>query len=134
MQISQLIRKWMDRGEDARTPKDAHARFQLVYGGVPVGNLSVREGQWTFQYTDEFRERSDLRPIVEFPDVSKTYVSEELWPFFAMRIPSLSQSNIRGIIAHEHIDETDDAALLRRFGKTSVSTPYQLFESESAES
>ena len=80
------------------------------------------------RYTDEFRSQSQLRPLVDFPDVTRTYKSQDLWPFFSMRIPSLQQSNIRHIVDTEQIDDTDEVRLLQRFGQRSIANPFELHE------
>lgn len=112
--------------EPLSVPGGARALFRLCYGQLPVVELSAENGLWTLRYTDEFRQQQNVRPLVEFPDVERTYVSAELWPFFAMRIPSLQQSNIRGIVDREHIDETDEVRLLQRFGRRSITNPFEL--------
>jgi HipA-like protein len=106
------------------------ATFRLLLRKLPVGVLSLRDGQWHFKYTDEFRQRKDLRPLVQFPLKEEAYTSEELWPFFGMRIPSLKQPSIQSTISREKIDQTDRVQLLRRFGKRTIANPYELIESE----
>ena len=111
-------------------PKDAHAEFTLLYKNTPIAILSAEDGKWRFHYTDEFR-RIRLRAFVEFPDLDKTYTSDELWPFFAMRIPSLKQPAVRQIVDEESIDPTDEVQLLRCFGRRTVANPFELVESVS---
>ena len=120
-----IFRGWLGR-EAMQTPAEAVARFRLCYGRLPVVDLSVKDGVWMLRYTDEFRSQDKLRPLVEFPDVERTYRSEELWPFFSMRIPSLQQSSIRRIVDSEQIDETDEVKLLQRFGRRSITNPFEL--------
>ncbi|HEX7378656.1 MAG TPA: HipA N-terminal domain-containing protein [Pirellulales bacterium] len=125
-----LLRFWMGKGEKLRAPPDARADFLLRFKGVTIGMLSAADGEWTFRYTDGFRKLGELRPIVEFPDIGKTYKSEELWPFFVMRLPSLRQPSVRDILESEAIDDTDEVALLRRFGKRAISSPFELEPTE----
>jgi HipA-like protein len=125
------MKRWMARRPDLRTPEGAQATFRLVFNGLTIGVLTVRNGRWTFQYSDEFRQRRNLRPITEFPDVSRIYESQDLWPFFGMRIPSLNQASVRQIIRKEQLDETDEVQLLRRFGKRTISNPFELIETGS---
>lgn len=99
--------------------------FCLRYRNINIGSLSFSDGMWTFRYADNFK-HSGLRTITEFPDVTKTYKSSELWPFFLMRIPSIRQADIRSIVAKENIDEHDEARLLRRFGRKTVANPFEL--------
>jgi HipA-like protein len=90
--------------------------------------LTVIDGRWRFEYSEEFRRQKHLRPIVGFGDLVKTYESDELWPFFAMRIPGLKQTAVQDIIRKEHIDATNEVQLLRRFGRRTVANPFELVE------
>jgi len=109
---------------DAATEREA--AFGLFLGKVHVGVLTLSDGQWKFEYSDEFRRHDELRPLVSFPDKTAVYQADELWPFFAMRIPSLKQPAIRERIEREHIDERDRVKLLRRFGARTIANPYRL--------
>ena len=93
---------------------------------MTIGVLSAADDEWTFRYTDEFRKSGELRPIVEFPDVDKTYKSDELWPFFVMRLPSVKQPSVRNILESEAIDDSDEVELLRRFGQRAICSPFEL--------
>lgn len=106
--------------------------FRLVLRDVPVGTLSYEDGRWVFEYTDQFRTQKDLRPLVAFPEVGRRYVSDALWPFFGMRIPSLKQPAVKQAVAAEHLDEGDRVQLLRRFGRRTVVNPYELVPQEPA--
>jgi HipA-like protein len=105
------------------------ASFMLMYNDRHIGTLRLKAGEWSFAYSAEFKERPNLRTITEFPMVDKVYRSKELWPFFAMRVPSLRQAGIKRIIELEHINEDDEAALLRRFGRKTVANPFELVDS-----
>ena len=63
---------------------------------------------------------------MDFPDVNKTYRYEELPPFFVQRIPGLGQPKVQKIILEEKIDAHNEVELLKRFGKLSISNPFQL--------
>lgn len=104
----------------------ARAEFKLLYGDLLVGTLSVGAGVWRFEYSDAFRHRDELRALVEFPDVDKSYESKELWQFFASRIPSTEQPEVEEILKREHIEEDDAVGLLSRFGKRTVASPFEL--------
>ena len=117
------IRYWMRKPEKPALSSAPEAKFQLIYDGQSLGMLSFKGGIWTFAYSDEFRQQSHLRPIVVFPDINKVYQCEELWPFFAMRIPSLKQTQIHDVIVKENIDEGDEVKLLQRFGKRTIANP-----------
>ncbi|MGI9064902.1 MAG: HipA N-terminal domain-containing protein [Pyrinomonadaceae bacterium] len=124
--IMDKAKEWLGFARSVKAPPEAHAKFLLTYDGLLVGTLSVEDGIWKFEYSDEFRQSGDLRPIVEFPDVSKTYENEELWQFFASRIPSTEQAEVGAILKREHIKEDDAIGLLSRFGKRTVANPFEL--------
>ncbi len=117
-------------GIDARAevPPGVRVRFALVYHDLIIGFLSYDDGRWHFKYTDEFRSVGELQPLIMFPDVDKVHESEELWPFFQMRIPSLKQPAVRAVIAKEQIDPKNLVQLLRRFGRRTISNPFELRE------
>lgn len=124
--------EWWGMKQDLTAPPDIQAEFELVLGDIPVGMLSVRDGQWHFLYSDEFRELPAYRPLVEFPDLHKEYIQEELWQFFASRIPSTLQPDVEDVLQREHIEEDDIIALLKRFGKRTVTSPFELRNKELA--
>ncbi len=115
--------------EEIQTPQGVTASFSLQYHDLEVGTLRLKDGVWQFRYSPEFRRQSDLTPLVAFPDVSKTYESDTLWPFFMARIPGISQPEIRELIEAEGLDEHSAVDLLRRFGKRTISNPFILQQS-----
>jgi hypothetical protein len=99
----------------------------LHIGNVPVGELACEAGLWTFVYTQQFKARRDeFFPIVGFPDLDENYQSEQLWPFFLVRIPGLGQPEVQETIAKEKLDATNEAQLLRRFGERTIANPFVL--------
>ncbi len=114
--------------EDLTTPKDIHAEFELKYKTLTIGYLVLDNGVWEFSYSEEFKNQDELRPIVQFPNKGKKYANEELWPFFTVRIPGLNQPEIQHIIESENIDRSNEVELLKRFGKKTISNPYELVE------
>jgi HipA-like protein len=121
----EAAREWLGMRKAVHAPPDVRARFLLTYGDLLIGTLSVQDGIWRFEYSDEFR-RSDLRPIVEFPDVNNSYENQDLWQFFASRIPSTEQVEIEEILRRENIAEDDAVGLLRRFGTRTINNPFEL--------
>ncbi|MDQ2841010.1 MAG: hypothetical protein M3Y72_08230 [Acidobacteriota bacterium] len=115
--------------DEIRTPQDEDATFILRYVDLLVGDLGLHEGVWTFEYTDAFRQQADVKPLIDFPDVTKTYVSPTLWPFFLARIPGISQPKVRDEISKAGLDEHSDVQLLRRFGQQTISNPFILMAS-----
>ncbi len=124
--IMDKAKEWLGFAHNVKAQPGARAKFLLTYDDLLVGTLSVEDGVWRFEYSDEFRGSDDLRPLVEFPDVGKTYVNEELWQFFASRIPSPEQAEVGEILKREHIEEDDAVTLLGRFGKRTVANPFEL--------
>lgn len=102
-----------------------HANFELRLNGKPVGELSYKNGQWHFSYTPEFKS-SGKKPVYGFPSLEREYTSEALWPFFAYRIPSLKQPSVQQIIKKEQLNSNDQSALLARFGRLTVTNPFEL--------
>lgn len=108
-------------------PKSEKATFHLKVDGFVLGILKCEKGLWHFKYTDEFKSKADkYNRIIGFPDLSKEYISESLWPFFRIRIPGLKQPVIQEIIQKEHLDIENEAELLKRFGERTIANPYIL--------
>ncbi|MFN0033843.1 MAG: HipA N-terminal domain-containing protein [Saprospiraceae bacterium] len=123
--------------DDVTTPSDKKMAFMVILNNKHVGTLELEEGKWYFSYSDFFKQdfyksksgeqkEHSLAPLFGFPDIEKAYESEILWPFFAGRIPGLKQPEVKEIIEREHIDKNDLAALLARFGKKTISNPFEL--------
>jgi HipA-like protein len=126
--LQQVIGSLRRRAGISETKAPAKAAFELRYDGLRVGNLTCNDGKWTFWYSDEFRHRPDLRPLVQFADVNYVYRSDRLWPFFLLRIPSMGQADVQAALKKEHIDASDEVALLRRFGRRTIANPFELVE------
>lgn len=129
MPIKRLMdraKEWLGFSKTVKAPPEAHAKFLLKYDGLVIGTLSVDGGVWRFEYSDEFKLEPTLRPIVEFPDINRVYENEDLWQFFASRIPSPEIPEVEEILQREHIAEDDAVSLLRRFGKDTIASPFQL--------
>ena len=122
----EAARTWLAMRRPVQAPHGLRAKFLLTFNDLLIGTLSVEDGVWKFEYSDEFRQRGSLRPLVEFPDVNGSYESEELWQFFASRIPSTEQAEVEAILKKENISEDDAIGLLRRFGTRTTSNPFKL--------
>lgn len=108
-------------------PKNEEAKFILKVDKIRMGTLYCKDGEWHFKYCNEFKKRSEeYNRIIGFPDLNKTYKSETLWPFFQIRIPGLKQPSIQKILKEEKIDQNNEAELLKRFGKKTITNPYEL--------
>jgi HipA-like protein len=109
-----------------KTQAQSHEKFELGYKELEIGTLTFKDGEWVFKYSDEFKSQTEIQAMIDFPDTNKTYRSDELWPFFLSRIPGLSQPAVKELLRKEKINEDDEAALLKRFGKTSITSPFTL--------
>lgn len=118
---------WKVEGhENIYTPKDIDISFKLTIRKLEVGTLSLKNGIWTFKYAEVFKTQDQIKPLPDFPKVEKIYRSEELYPFFVQRIPGLGQTKVKETIAEEKIDEHNEAALLKRFGRFTITNPFEL--------
>ena len=102
------------------------ATFKLTLDELLVGFLKFEKGKWVFEYSNDFKESVGIKPLTNFPDVDKTYVSENLWPFFSARIPSLSRSRVKQAAEKQGIEENDLIGLLDRFGRKTITNPFEL--------
>lgn len=100
--------------------------FTLKIDEVLVGNLELKDKVWIFTYSDEFKSQQVYRRLAGFSDLNKQYKSDTLWPFFKIRIPGLKQPMVREILERENLNSNDEALLLKRFGRISMSNPYIL--------
>jgi len=108
-------------------PANAKATFELKIDKVVIGKLLCEEGEWKFMYIDEFTElRNQYNHIAGFSNLDKVYHNDTLWPFFQTRIPGLKQPAVKEILKKENINETNELELLKRFGKKTISNPYEL--------
>lgn len=126
--LKKIFSKNPDR-EDQQThlPFNETVQFILKFDKIVIGTLNAVKGKWIFKYSDEFKKLTEkYNPIIGFPDLDKTYESEELWPFFLIRIPGLNQPAVQEILEVEEIDKQNEVALLKRFGYKSISNPYKL--------
>jgi len=121
--FSKIFRK---NGENYRVNHDQAYHFTLKIDSLNVGYLEHKNGERVFNYSDEFKQQRKYRRLIGFSNLNKEYVSNELWPFFKIRIPGLKQPMIREIIEKEKLDNQNEAALLKRFGYQIMTNPYIL--------
>jgi len=111
---------------DVVEPVEVRASFELSLGSLHVGTLSRDGDSWLFEYSQAFRQQGKISPIVDFPKVDQVYRSKELWPFFALRIPSLTQAHVQDYLRDIGRDQADSAELMKRFGRRSIANPFVL--------
>ncbi len=107
-------------------PVEETLALTVMLGDCEVGTLTADKGEWEFLYSEQFRRQNEIKPIVDFPDVQKTYRSRTLWPFFALRIPSPTQPAVRDFIEGRPGRKADEGLLLKEFGTRSVANPFRL--------
>lgn len=115
-----------DQNHDLSTPSEQLAHFVLSYKDLIIGHLRHHDGKWIFEYTEEFKRQDKVGVLTDFPQKDKKYEESHLWPFFALRIPGLGQPQVQKIIEKEKIDANNEIHLLRRFGKRTISNPFEL--------
>jgi HipA-like protein len=107
-------------------PVEAKLAFRVMLDDCEIGTLTADKGEWAFSYSDEFRRQTEIKPIVDFPDVKKPYRSRTLWPFFALRIPSPEQAAVREFLRSHPEKKPDEGILLKEFGERSIANPFRL--------
>jgi HipA-like protein len=107
-------------------PPEETLGFTVMLNDFEIGTLTADNGEWEFCYSEQFRRQSEIKPIVDFPDVQKVYRSRVLWPFFALRIPSPTQPAVRDFIEGRPGRTANEGLLLKEFGTRSVANPFRL--------
>lgn len=106
--------------------KEAIHLFALKYQNAEMGILKFMDNEWTFIYSEWFKNQDELQPLLEFPDKQKIYQCKELWTFFKDRIPSFKQPKIKQYIEKHPEQRSNLAKLLEVFGEYSVNNPFRL--------
>lgn len=117
-----------DESDHVKMPQNENVTFLLKLDGIEIGTLHCEHGEWVFSYSKEFKEtyKDEYNRIIGFPELDKVYKGYNLWPFFKIRIPGLKQPAVKEILAKEKIDEHNEVALLRRFGRKTIANSYEL--------
>ena len=100
--------------------------FTLHYKSHHIGTLTFHNGNWSFSYSEYFKDKKPIQLIHDFSDVDKVYQFRYLHPFFSMRIPSLKQPKVKRIVETEKIDVHNEVDLLKRFGRITIANPFIL--------
>jgi HipA-like protein len=123
--FGKIIPEWTRSSDIVPNSKDK-SEFILAYNATHIGTLTYLQGEWTFEYSVMFKNQNKIKPLTDFPDKNKIYKSEELWPFFASRIPSVKRPSIKEILQKEKISQDNIVKLLERFGKQTATNPFEL--------
>ena len=120
------IKKWVPKGFFYKKEKPEMVVFKLIFEHLHIGTLSFEKSNWQFKYTEEFKKQKELVPIMDFPDVNKTYESENLWPFFVSRIPSSATPYVKKKIETSKISKESLIEMLKTFGENTITSPFKL--------
>ncbi|MCD4794485.1 MAG: HipA N-terminal domain-containing protein [Bacteroidales bacterium] len=124
--INKIKKLWKtEEMEFSDTPENSNGEFHLKYQNIIIGILTYADGRWLFKYTDDFK-KLKIKPITDFPDKDKEYKDNQLWPFFAARIPAINQPYIYKKINEANINEKDSVELLKLFGHKTITNPFEL--------
>ena len=113
---------WHDSDEtNLQAIKGSKGRFDLMLGTLLVGVLLYENGVWSFSYSDVFKTQDKYEPLVNFPNLNQEYKSDQLWPFFASRLPGVSE------LKEKERESMDVLSLLKKYGRHVITNPYKLF-------
>ena len=128
MKAVSRIKKFLNPSgsENFKVVANEFAQFKLNLENLTVGFLKFENGNWFFEYSQDFKDSSRIKPLANFPDINKVYKSDTLWPFFVARIPSLSRNRVKQAVEKEGIKETDIISLLSQFGCKTITNPFEL--------
>lgn len=111
---------WHDSDETNLKAIDGKTgKFDLMLGTLLVGTLIYSSGVWTFSYSEEFKKQTASAPLVNFPSKDKVYESNQLWPFFASRLPGNAK-------LESEASSDDVVTLLQKYGRHVITNPYVL--------
>lgn len=102
----------------------SNKKFVLSYGNNAIGYLKNVDDNWSFEYSDWFKQQDVILPLLEFPNKDKTYEADQLWSFFSSRIPS--KINLELTDKNNYSTTSSIVELLEIFGKRTVNNPFVL--------
>jgi HipA-like protein len=120
-----------EEGQIKPVPHDRSMTFIVKLDSLEVGTLHSEGGEWTFKYSERYRNQSRFAPIVDFPALDREYRRAELWPFFALRIPSLNQPAVQAYLQRHPGVSLNEGDLLRAFGDRSIANPFRVIAVDS---
>ncbi len=94
--------------------------YKVVLDNMLVGILYRENCYWVYEYSEQFKRQTKYRPIVNFSNKEKKYVSKELFPFFTSRVPGKGQLKLK------KEENCDIDTLLKKYGEHSATNPFAL--------
>jgi HipA-like protein len=126
--VVSFFKEW---GLDSRLPQQAGRGAKLqVYvlkqdGTLLLGSLTKEGPEFVFRYDPKFVKAEGATPISAFPALDREYRSEQLWPFFQVRVPPLERQDVQDFIEERKIPRTDVLRLLGELSAKAVTSPYR---------
>lgn len=103
--------------------------LQLIYASRPVAELKREkmgsQELYHFRYLPAFKELN-LAPLPGLPNDKPDHWNEDLWAFFAERIPDIRRPEIDAFLKANRINRFDDLALLAELGGRAVTDPFEI--------
>ena len=115
-----------EENDDIKTPSNIKVIFQLKYKELVIGYLKLIDGEWSFEYSEEFKKQDEILVLTEFLEKDEIYRSKALYPFFFQRIPSKSQPKVKRTLEKDKIKSDNLVELLKKFGELSIANPFKL--------
>ena len=81
-----------------------------------VGRLEVRVDGFEFRYDEQAADVEGFEPFLAFPDLARTYRSEELFPFFSNRVLSARRPDYPAYLERLGLQMGDPIEILARSG------------------
>lgn len=81
-----------------------------------IGRLEVHGQSYEFRYDDRVAEVEGFEPFLAFPDLGRTYRSEELFPFFSNRVLSARRPDYPVYLERLGLRTGDPVEILARSG------------------
>ncbi len=103
-----------------------NGKFNLLFEDKLIGILEYKNKKWIYKYSNEYKKKQFILPLLNFPDINKVYEFDELAPFFATRIPNLNQPYHQKKIKKHNGDKNNLVFLLKIFGEKSINNPFKL--------
>lgn len=103
----------IDERADAGIVEDAMRRLVVCWQHPlsraiePIGMLSSDEKTFRFQYLARASEVEGFRPLLGFPDLTTSYESTELFPFFAQRVMDPRRPDFARHLQELAVDESE---------------------------